>query len=163
ADGPLTVISVVPEVRAEAGTALEDLPLATFADADFGGQDSDFTATIDWGDGTPLAQGDVWSEADGTFLGTGSHPYAADGRFPILILIGDEAGTADHVFDPDNPDDAGSYTVAVSQATILNSDLEVTAHDLGGMATLSTGSVLVATLDDADEDGRDTQVSIAWG
>jgi hypothetical protein len=67
--------------------------VATFTDTDTANVAGDFTATIDWGDGTTTA-GTV-SGASGTFTVNGAHTYAAAGQDTVTVKLADDApGTA---------------------------------------------------------------------
>jgi hypothetical protein len=76
-------------VNATAGTQFSG-PTAAFADADPGGTASDYTASIDWGDGTTSA-GTVSASASG-FLVSGAHTYASAGTRSTTISISDAGG-----------------------------------------------------------------------
>jgi hypothetical protein len=74
--------------------------VGTFTDANPGGTADDFTATIDWGDGTPKTAGVVTAGATaGTFDVSGSHTYAdsgvngGSGTFAIQVFISDVGGS----------------------------------------------------------------------
>jgi hypothetical protein len=76
------------------GQALTNVVVANFVDSNTSNVAGDFTATIDWGDGT-TSSGTVSSAAPGTFQVSGSHTYAAAGQFRINASITDDApGTA---------------------------------------------------------------------
>jgi len=67
--------------------------VATFSDADTANAASDFTATINWGDGT-TSVGTVGG-ANGSFSVSGSHIYAAPGQDSVSVTLADDApGTA---------------------------------------------------------------------
>jgi hypothetical protein len=68
--------------------------VATFADTGYpGNSPSDFTATIDWGDGTTTT-GTV-SGASGVFTVSGSHTYADEGTHTTTVTLTDDTpGTA---------------------------------------------------------------------
>jgi hypothetical protein len=66
--------------------------VANFADADPLTPQSDFVASIDWGDGTST-MGSV-SRAGGTLSVFGSHTYAAAGQDKVTVTISDDAGGA---------------------------------------------------------------------
>lgn len=73
-----------------------DQTVATFTDANPGGTTADFTATIDWGDGTQPTTGVVTGPNGGPFTVSGSHSYASLGPETIRIHILDDGGsTAD--------------------------------------------------------------------
>ena len=67
-------------------------PVATFTDANPYAPVSDFTATIDWGDGTPPTTGVVTGPVGGPFTVSGSHEYATLGPKVIEVYILDEGG-----------------------------------------------------------------------
>jgi uncharacterized repeat protein (TIGR01451 family) len=74
-------------------TLLYNGPTATFTDAASpSGTLSDFTATIDWGDGTVTA-GTVTGADGGPYTVSGSHPYATTGTFTISTTIHDVGGS----------------------------------------------------------------------
>lgn len=69
-------------------------PVATFADANTANVPSDFTATINWGDGNTTA-GVVVSLSAGSFQVRGTHTYATNGTFSVIVTLTDDApGTA---------------------------------------------------------------------
>jgi hypothetical protein len=89
-DAPLTAVTGVP-VSATAGVAVK-AKVATFTHASPAGAASDYTATINWGDGTSSAAGTVSAAAGGGFEVTGSHTYAAAGQYTTSVTINDVGG-----------------------------------------------------------------------
>jgi hypothetical protein len=71
-------------------------PVATFTDANTAtSSTADFTATIDWGDGSAPSAGTVTGSA-GSYTVSGSHSYTATGPFTVKAHIADDGGsTAD--------------------------------------------------------------------
>ena len=68
-------------------------PVATFSDVNAGNVASDFTATVDWGDGTSTP-GTVTS-VGGLFTVSGDHTYASTGQDTVAVTLTDDApGTA---------------------------------------------------------------------
>jgi uncharacterized repeat protein (TIGR01451 family) len=67
---------------------------ATFTDAAFpSGTLSDFTATINWGDGSPLdTSATISGPIGGVYTVTGIHTYATTGNFTITTTITDVGG-----------------------------------------------------------------------
>jgi hypothetical protein len=69
------------------------LPVATFTDANPAAPVGDFTATIDWGDGSPASPGTVSGPTGGPFTVAGSHTYGTLGPKTITTHIVDEGGS----------------------------------------------------------------------
>lgn len=84
------------------------LTLATFTDGNPTAPLSDFTATVDWGDGSAVTGGAI-SQSGSTFTVTGTHTYLSHGSFTISIIVTDVGGSTATVTDP--------VTVADSVAT----------------------------------------------
>jgi large repetitive protein len=71
------------------------LVLATFSDANLAAGVNDFTASIDWGDGTTASAGTVGAGTTAAhFTVSGSHTYAAAGTFSVKVTITDHANQA---------------------------------------------------------------------
>ncbi len=87
-DAPLSATGV--PVSATPGVAFS-AAVATFIDADPAGVASDYTATIDWGDGVTAA-GTIASAVGGGFTVTGAHTYASVGVYPTSVTIKDVGG-----------------------------------------------------------------------
>jgi hypothetical protein len=89
-DAPLTAASVPVTVRQ--GVVASNVSVATFSDA--GGPDpvDNYTATIDWGDGTTSSTGTI-TLAGTTFTVTGSHTFIAPGRYAPHVTILDNGGS----------------------------------------------------------------------
>src|SRR5439155_13240099 len=69
--------------------------VATFTDTNLGAQPSDFSANIDWGDGTIDVGVPVTGSPGGPFTVNGTHTYAEDGIFhPVVTIFDDAPGTA---------------------------------------------------------------------
>ena len=72
---------------------LNNVTVATFTDTDTVTPASDFTATIDWGDGT--VTGGTVSGSNGSFAVSGSHTYTTAGQDTVKVTLSDDApGTA---------------------------------------------------------------------
>jgi hypothetical protein len=103
--------------------------VATFTDTDTTNVPSDFTATINWGDGTTTA-GTV-AGGGGTFTVSGTHTYAGTGAFSVTVTLTDDApGTA-----------AATVT---STANVSANPVAVPALDLRGLLILALALVAVA-------------------
>src|SRR5207302_6198855 len=73
-----------------AGVAFTDTE-ATFGDANSQAPLSDFSATIQWGDGQSSA-GTVAVNGNGGYTVAGSHMYSAEGRYTVAVNIKDVGG-----------------------------------------------------------------------
>src|SRR5206468_9788128 len=72
-------------ISATEGTAVANFQVATFSDPGSSDPASDFTASIDWGDGTTTA-GTI-SGSSGDFTVTGSHTYADELSTMYLVTV----------------------------------------------------------------------------
>src|SRR5437588_6773546 len=88
-DAPLTVTGVPVDVVR--GTPLTNQRVATFTDADPAGTLSDYSATINWGDGNTTA-GTVVASPGGGFAVNGSHSYVAATTYSVAITVHDVGG-----------------------------------------------------------------------
>jgi hypothetical protein len=88
-DAPLTAtVSVAPVVEGGSPSGV----IATFKDANSGAPLGDFTATIDWGDGTTTA-GTIAKTGAGVFSVSGSHPYGEEGARTVTVTVKDVGGS----------------------------------------------------------------------
>jgi hypothetical protein len=116
-DAPLTASPVA--VHGTQGAPLTNVDVATFTDADPLGTVTDYIATIDWGDGTPVTAGTIVEDAAGTFHVQGSHTYAEEKATPYSIAVSiTDNGNGRTVNDPTN-----SKAATTSPATIVQSPL----------------------------------------
>src|SRR5712692_7433611 len=129
--------------------ALSNVTVASFSDSNTSNVASDFTAAIDWGDGTTTA-GTV-SGSNGSFTVNGSHTYAQGGQETIGVTVKDDA--------PGFAADAASSTavVGLSGQVVLASATEgtpvppattVATFTDGNQADLASG--FTATIDWGD-------------
>jgi hypothetical protein len=88
ADAPLTSSCAAAAVSPQAFTG----PTASFADADPAGVATDYTVSIDWGDGT-TSSGVASGPSGGSFTASGSHTYTSTGYFTIKTKITDHMAT----------------------------------------------------------------------
>ena len=80
-----------PTVAATAGVPVSPA-LDSFTDTNSGATASDFTATVDWGDGT-RSSGMIAPATGGGFVATGSHAYAQAGRYSATVTVDDVSGS----------------------------------------------------------------------
>jgi PKD repeat protein len=89
-DAPLTLSCATPPVSLQAFNGT----VAALQDGNPGAPLSDFTATIDWGDGS-TSSGTV-SGSGGNYSIAGAHTYSSTGYFDVNVHVDDEGGsTAD--------------------------------------------------------------------
>src|SRR5204863_116803 len=68
--------------------------VATFTDSNTANVGADFTATINWGDGTPASAGVITDNA-GAITVSGAHTYAGAGQGTVSVTLSDDTpGTA---------------------------------------------------------------------
>jgi predicted outer membrane repeat protein len=97
-DAPLTVTALTPPEDREAGSQTGFIRLATFKDANTNPDITDYSATVNWGDGssdtfTP-AGGSIIANGDGTFSVFGNHLYSsARLTAPFSVTINDAGGS----------------------------------------------------------------------
>lgn len=123
--------------------------MASFTDADPNGTATDYSATINWGNGTSNAGTIVYNSSLQKFTVSGTNTYATEGTFAIAVTIRDSGGAT---------------VIASSTANVP--DFAVTATAVAVSATEGaafTGTV--ATFTDADPNGvlADFSATIAWG
>jgi hypothetical protein len=151
ADAPLTTIPV-PGLAPPEGVTIDPGPVASFRDSGGAEPVGRYSATIDWGDHTPISTGLIRATSDDTFVVLGGHRYVEEGTFTIRVTIRDEGG---------------SRAVATTVAKVSDAPLDSTAAPTQFRATqgLTTGSLVVATFSDpaAPETSGDYSASIDWG
>ncbi|HVX63672.1 MAG TPA: carboxypeptidase regulatory-like domain-containing protein, partial [Pirellulales bacterium] len=123
--------------------------VATFTDADPNGEVSDYTATIDWGDGSSLSAGAIAVNPAGGFLVTGSHAYADEGVHTVIVAISDAGGSND---------------TALSTAHVADAPIDAAAVTFHATEGATFGGT-VATFTDANPNGvsGDYTATIDWG
>jgi hypothetical protein len=89
ADAALTATGAT--LPASQGT-VTNVTVATFTDANPNGTLSDFTATINWGDGTAASAGTI-TQSGSTFTVTGSHTFTTSAQFTVTVSIVDVGGS----------------------------------------------------------------------
>ena len=122
---------------------------ATFTDAaGTYGSATDFTATINWGDGSPTSSGTV-SGSGGSYSVAGMHTYAEEGTYAIVISVTDDGGAGTIISDTATVADAAlmgsSTTTAVGTEGVTNSSVlsgaTFTDANLGAPSTDFTATI----------------------
>jgi hypothetical protein len=95
ADAPIT-LTPGPNQTTPEGTPLVGITLATFTDAAAADGPSNFTATIDWGDGSPNSLGTI-TKSGTTYTVTASHTFATSRGSPytVTVVVKDAGGSQD--------------------------------------------------------------------
>jgi hypothetical protein len=152
ASGPVTTQAAVAgqvtatggfSIQGTAGVNTGSQTVATFTDPAGAGPVSDYSATINWGDGTS-SQPDItsgvisYSTATGVFTVSGAHSYTNVGAYPITVVI----------------ENFNAFPVTVSSsASIAPATPNVTVSDAGGTYN---GSPFSATGKAVGVDGNTT-------
>ena len=74
------------------GLSASSVVVATFSDANTSDTAAQFTATIDWGDGTTADSTGTVTGGNGSFTVTGNHTYADPGHENLTVTVLDSAG-----------------------------------------------------------------------
>jgi hypothetical protein len=121
--------------------------IGTFSDADPGALASDYTAAIDWGDGT-TGPGTVAAIPGGGFQVTASHAWTEEGSRGIVVSITDAGGARAN---------------ATSTATVA--DAALSSNGSGPILTLGPVGGTFARFVDADPGATasDYTATIDWG
>jgi hypothetical protein len=89
-DAPLDPVG--SSITAVPGTAFTGV-VGGFVDESIYGAPADFTATIDWGDGSATSAGTVTTNPKAGFDVTGTHTYSAKGFYTITVSVRDVGGS----------------------------------------------------------------------
>lgn len=150
----LTVVESIPNASSatlnlQEGQAFTGV-VARFSDPNFAKDKTEFSARIDWGDGT-VDQGVLSApSATGDFTVTGSHTYAASGTgIPVTVSISEEGNVVQKV----------TSAARVADAPLSATGLSLTAP-VGGSFTQ-----VVATFSDPDPTAsiNNYLATITWG
>jgi len=108
--------------------------VATFTDANTFATTADYTASIDWGDGSPASTGVLVATATpGLFDVEGGHIYAKPGVYTTLVTV---------------HDDGGSQVVITGSATVTDLPVTGATHNFTTTEGLGTGLFVLATFTD---------------
>ena len=152
ASAPLTPGAPVT-VNTNSGVLLTNTVLGSFTDVNPAAPVGDFSATIDWGDGTPTSLGTIAqpSGAGTPFDVEGTHAYAAAGSYALKILVHDTDGSTGTV----------TGTVNVTDRALI----DATAYPVSAVAGQNTGTIVLANFTDPNslDTGSGVSATVNWG
>jgi hypothetical protein len=163
-DAPLTAVGL--NLKPTQGVALTNAVVARFSDANARGAPPDYTATIDWGDGSATEagpdSGTVLADGSG-FVVVGNHTYAQSGSYVVSISIADAGGSYADVTGTANVAAAAPVMTGIGPnwgnpaggTTVL-----ISGTNLYGATALNFGN-LAATAFSVNADGSITTVAPA--
>lgn len=145
-DQPITAMGTT--INSVEGTAFSGV-VATFTDPDTTATASEYSATINWGDGSPPTTGAISGPTGGPFSVTGSHTYIQVGTYTITVVI----------TDVDNP-----LTTATATSTAIVADALLTASCTNQVSDQTYAGV-VASFVDANpfSTAAEFTATIDWG
>ena len=160
ADAALSAVTT-PALPEHTGVAFSNVLVGSFDDANTLGSTADFTATIDWGDGSPNSVGTVLGAA-GVYTVEGSHIYAKPGSYDTSVVVKDDGGSVITLV---------STTPAGGAAAITVTDLALVAGPaltISSVEGASTGTVVLGTFVDPNTlatvgDVSATLAANGWG
>jgi cyclophilin family peptidyl-prolyl cis-trans isomerase len=159
--GDQTVTATGTAVSATEGSTVSNVQVATFTDADTTAVADDFTASINWGDGTApdtTTPNVTITGSAGSFTVTGTHTYKEAGKYPIKVVITDTGSAA-------NTDNGGAIATGTATATVNEAALSATGVAVNAVQDTAFTRVPVATFTDANLNAGqgDFTASINWG
>ncbi len=156
--GDYPIHATSADMAAQAGIVTAATTVATFTSDNPGALPGDFTAYINWGDGSntldanqnPVHEGTITSDGAGGFIVTAQHAFRGEGQFPITITIVGNNGARDTV---------------TGTATVADAPLTSTPVALEAIVGYANNNITVATFHDADIYSRIGELSatINWG
>jgi hypothetical protein len=147
ADAPLTATGA-SDITATRGTPFYDDVVATFVDSGGSENPDDYTASINWGDGT-TSMGTVHESSQQCDV-TGSHTYAETGTETITVNVADVGGDVAHQV-------TSTATVGDSTLTLFGTDLYVSEQN-----TSVNGVVTTFRDDGGPDDAADYTAQLTW-
>ncbi|HUY35813.1 MAG TPA: Ig-like domain repeat protein [Pirellulales bacterium] len=117
ADASLTAAATTLPVLP--GAPLNGVTVATFTDSGGAEAAANYSATIDWGDGSSTSPGTIVPAAGGGFDVTGSHIYADTTNHTIQVTIVDAGGAQTQAASQARVGDANAQYVAAAYLEVL--------------------------------------------
>jgi hypothetical protein len=129
--------------------------LGTFTDSDANAKASEFTATIDWGDGTS-SNGTIASTGTGSFFILAGHTYATAGSFTIGLAV----------TGPGNTKATATTTATVTSSSNNGGPMNLVANPVTAVANRAFTNVILGTFTDSNPNNAnaaDFSAAIDWG
>ena len=145
-DQPITAIGTT--INSVEGAPFAGV-VATFTDPDTTATASEYSATINWGDGTASTAGSISGPTGGPFSVTGTHTYIEEGTYTITIVITD-------VDNPTNTATATSTAVVADAPLTATCTNKVSGQMFSGVVASFTDANPFATV-------ADFTATINWG
>lgn len=151
-DAPLTAVAT-GAIAANTGALLTNVSVGAFTDGNTGSTTSDFTAVIDWGDGSPTSLGTFSSIGGVGFNVEGTHAYAKPGTYTTTAIV---------------TDDGGSTLTISGTATITDQAVVLAVRNFTAVEGQNTGTIVLGTFSDPNplatvSDVTATLIAGGWG
>ncbi|HXO29880.1 MAG TPA: hypothetical protein VOA80_21205 [Thermoanaerobaculia bacterium] len=147
-----TTITAFPVDFSAAEGAAFNGAVATFEDDNAAATPADFTATIDWGDGTATSPGTIASSS-AAFTVLGQHTYADEGSFTVTVTISDVSpgtGTATATDTASVAESDALSGTGVSFAALAGTSFTTTVGNFTDTFTANVPNDFTATIDWGD-------------
>jgi hypothetical protein len=140
-------VQVTPPVNVTAGQALNNVAVAQFTDLVAPGPESNYTATINWGNGNITSNALLTPATGGGFLVEGSNTYSTAGTYTISVTVESNNGNSGQNSTSFNVADAALTTPATFAITSTEGQTfsgQVTTFQYGNLTATAgsfTGSI----------------------
>jgi hypothetical protein len=124
--------------------------VATFTDPDPASTAGEYSATIDWGDGTPTTAGTISGRPGGPFTVSGTHIYVEQGTYTVTVTITD-------VNNPKN------NATVISTARVGDAKLSSTCATMPVSTQTYSGPTAIFTDQSSTGTLSDFSATISWG
>ena len=125
-------------IDATVGQPLNNVLVATFTDSDLGNAPADFSAMINWGDGTGSSTGLIQPSGPNSYNILGTHIYSANGTHTINVALTDNGGTGTTLISGVRINVTSTGPVSSTPSPIVSS-ANVTAAPLTAMGATVRG------------------------
>ncbi|HJT33913.1 MAG TPA: DUF4214 domain-containing protein [Pirellulales bacterium] len=142
-----TLTALPTAVTATENVGFSNTPIAQILTKNTSNPSGDFTATIDWGDGSQSA-GQL-TGTGGVFTLSGSHTYAEDGNYTVQSVVSDPGGASITV----------TGSAAVAEAPLAAEGVAVNGQEFMPL----TAAVASFTHGDGSEPANHFAVTVDWG